>query len=141
MNINSELPTPVIINKDSNNPEFIEIMIPANAGLRMYDLLTIHWESNNILANSYPQAITSAREGKEFLYNIPISKVSAVEKVKIWYSFCRVGFTDIQTSPEIFVNISSLSQVDKTINHTGSLAQTKNINFANSDNKCNARSC
>lgn len=61
MNINSELPTPVIINKDSNNPEFIEIMIPANAGLRMYDLLTIHWESNNILANSYPQAITSAR--------------------------------------------------------------------------------
>ncbi|WP_053110180.1 LodA/GoxA family CTQ-dependent oxidase [Providencia stuartii] len=129
MNINSELPTPVIINKDSNNPEFIEIMIPANAGLRMYDLLTIHWESNNILANSYPQAITSAREGKEFLYNIPISKVSAVEKVKIWYSFCRVGFTDIQTSPEIFVNISSLSQVDKTINHTGSLAQTKNINL------------
>jgi len=81
------------------------VIIPAEAGLKYYDLLTIYWKGKGDINKSLTKAITQQREGKRFIYRIPLTRIDEHDFLEVWYSFHKVGTDDIKTSPITTINI------------------------------------
>ncbi|MCS3430568.1 LodA/GoxA family CTQ-dependent oxidase [Klebsiella sp. BIGb0407] len=104
------IPPAIIKNAINNKASLYEtgltVIIPAEAGLKHYDLLTIYWKGKEGVNKSHPKAITQQREGKKFTYQIPLRQLEKNSLLEVWYSFHRVGADDIKTSPVTTINIS-----------------------------------
>ena len=105
-----------INNKVSLNESGLIVVIPAEASLKHYDLLTLYWKGKEGINKSYPKAITQQREGKNFTYQIPLKRLDNSPSLDIWYSFYQAGTTDIKTSPVTTVNIILPENRLKSIN-------------------------
>jgi len=110
-------------NKVSLNETGLTVIIPAEAGLKHYDLLTIYWKRKNGINKSYPKAITPLREGKKFTYQTPLRQLENHSLLDVWYSFHRAGTDDIKTSPVTTINISMSEEMASVI--TKELAKKK----------------
>lgn len=93
----------------------LTVIVPAEAGLKHYDLLTIYWKGKENINKSYPKAITQQREGKQFTYQIPLSELKNNSLLEVWYSFHKTGTNDIKTSPITTTNISLSEDASATI--------------------------
>lgn len=94
-----------INNKVSLSETGLTVIIPAETGLKHYDLLTIYWKGKDGVNKSYPKAITRQREGKNFIYQIPLKQLDNNSYLDVWYSFYKTGTTNIKTSPVTTINI------------------------------------
>ncbi|WP_299997092.1 LodA/GoxA family CTQ-dependent oxidase [uncultured Cedecea sp.] len=115
---------PAVIIKNATNNEVslnrtgLIVIIPAEAGMKHYDLLTIYWRGKEAINKSYPKAITQQREGKNFIYQIPLGQLENHPLLDIWYSFHRVGTGDIKTSPVVTINISLTEEIAAILKET-----------------------
>ena len=111
---------PAIIKGSVNNTISLSetgltVIIPAETGLKHYDLLTIYWKGKAGLNKSYPKAITQQHEGKSFTYQISLEQLNNDPSLDIWYSFYRTGTTDIKTSPITTINILLTEKIESII--------------------------
>jgi len=131
-----------INNTVSLNETGLTVVIPAETGLKHYDLLTIYWKGKEGTNKSYPKAITQRHEGKSFTYQIPLKRLDNSPSLDIWYSFYKTGTTDIKTAPVTSVNIILPEKVASIIgrasakkhqyqkfSHPGAIRQTELSSF------------
>lgn len=80
----------------------VSLIIPELADLKHYDILTIHWKSQNqkCTNKSLPIPIKEDMAGKEFVYQIPINKSFTIDvgNVDIWYTVQQCGSDEIRHS-------------------------------------------
>lgn len=100
------LPAPSVVEASngslSDSVSHATVVIPAEANLKAYDLLTVYWQGSSEAGSvtSYPLAITEDLAGKAYSYLIPGDSIrkSSGGQVNLWYTTQQVGASSVTMS-------------------------------------------